>query len=108
MLRLVGRVSACHGTILNSPLKEIATQKLGRSSTRQIGAVLGCSIRKAHSDVTVIGGNLVGSTAAAALGSSPAFSGRTITLIERREHRFPEDLDRWTNRVYAITPGTKE
>ncbi|XP_022706406.1 ubiquinone biosynthesis monooxygenase COQ6, mitochondrial-like isoform X1 [Varroa jacobsoni] len=66
------------------------------------------NVRNTHSDVTIIGGNLIGSAAAAAIASSIAFTDRKVTLIERREIRFPEDLDRWSNRVYAITPGTKD
>lgn len=60
-----------------------------------------------HRDVTVIGGNLIGACTAVAIASSPAFAQRKISLVERRDIKFPQNLDEWSNRVYAITPGTR-
>ncbi|OQR74922.1 ubiquinone biosynthesis monooxygenase COQ6-like [Tropilaelaps mercedesae] len=92
MLRLSNRISPALFTTGSAPGKVCSTR----------------CIRNAHYDVTVIGGNLIGSAAAAAIAGSPAFTKRKIALIERREIRFSENLDRWTNRVYAITSGTKD
>lgn len=66
------------------------------------------AVRYAHSDITVIGGNLIGATSAVALASSNAFKDKRISLVERRDIKFQQDPDQWTNRVYAITPGTKD
>lgn len=58
-------------------------------------------------DVTISGAGLVGAALACALGISEVFAGKKILLIERRALRTDHDEEDWSNRVYALTPGSK-
>lgn len=40
-------------------------------------------------------------------GTAEAFSDKRVLLIDRRTLRSDHDEENWSNRVYALTPGSK-
>lgn len=59
-------------------------------------------------DVTISGAGLAGAALACALGTADAFEGKRVLLLERRNIRSDHDEEKWSNRVYALTPGSKD
>ncbi|XP_064484990.1 ubiquinone biosynthesis monooxygenase COQ6, mitochondrial-like [Ornithodoros turicata] len=58
-------------------------------------------------DVVISGAGLAGAALACALGTSEVFAGKKVLLIERRTLRTEHEGNGWSNRVYALTPGSK-
>lgn len=58
-------------------------------------------------DVVISGAGLAGTALACALGSAEAFANKRVLLIDRRTLRSDHDEENWSNRVYALTPGSK-
>lgn len=58
-------------------------------------------------DVVISGAGLAGAALACALGTAEAFSDKRVLLIDRRTLRSDHDEENWSNRVYALTPGSK-
>lgn len=64
-------------------------------------------LTKQRWDVVISGAGLAGAALACALGTSEAFANKRVLLIDRRQLRSDHDEENWSNRVYALTPGSR-
>lgn len=101
--RLLGRTRFAASIL---PIRRCAGGSSGYESSEEEDNVT--ELTRHKWDVTISGAGLAGAALACALGTADAFEGKRVLLLERRNIRSDHDEEKWSNRVYALTPGSKD
>ncbi|CAG7834209.1 unnamed protein product [Allacma fusca] len=118
LLAALGKTPGGHQLIVNSLLKGICVRKALLNSrllsTSGSGTDAGDHGSTEFYDIVIAGGGLVGTSCAVALGRSQMFTDKRILLLETSKSfttleskKEGEDEPKFSNRVYAISPGSK-
>ncbi|XP_077521648.1 ubiquinone biosynthesis protein COQ6, mitochondrial [Amblyomma americanum] len=101
----------CVSSLRRSPrlLSAAAARRLLRTSPACLDADEDdtSTLTKQRWDVVISGAGLAGAALACALGTSEAFANKRVLLVDRRQLRSDHDEENWSNRVYALTPGSR-